>query len=611
MTTTAAVSLLAVVLQLGAPLAEDPGAGGPAGADRALYERAARELASVPYAVSLSPADLVWVERSLGSLTLREKAAQLVFPYIEGGRPAARTAAWRRVRRLVMEDRVGGVIVGVGQGTETVAWLNEIQSWSSIPVLVTADLEWGAGTRLRGATVLPINMAIAAAGAPDLAYEAGRITGIEARAAGIHMAFAPVADVNVNPLNPVINTRAYGSAPGLVASRVTEFIRGARSSGLLTVAKHFPGHGDTETDSHLALAVLTAHRHRLDAVELVPFRSAIREGVAGVMTAHMAVPALDPVGRLRPATVSSQIVTTLLREELGFGGLVITDALHMDGIKGEGRPAEVAIAAVLAGADILLMPPDAAQAIEGIVAAVKSGQLSEERIDDSVRRVLAAKAALGLNHGATVDPVAYRRVAANEAHRTWAREVAERSMTLVRGTPGGLPLLVRDRLVLAVAYDDRSTHRWGGVFAETLAAAGARVMTIRLSSRSTAADLERVRQVAATADATIFSSYSRAIPWKGGLGLPAPIAALADELAAGGAAILSFGDPYLLHQTPAARTYLLAWSETDSSQRAAARALVGQIPITGELPIDLPPYYPVGHGLVVHSLPGVTTLRAP
>jgi beta-N-acetylhexosaminidase len=631
MLSSLSVGLVVVVVQLGAPL---PGgaadtivergtavpalAGVPAGAatvaalradDRVLYERAVRALEGVPYAGTLSVADYVWVERSLESMTLRERVAQLVVPYIEGGRPASGSPAWRRVRRLVTEEKVGGLIVGVGGSYETGGWLNELQRLAAVPLLMTADLEWGPGTRLRGATTLPINMAIAAAGSPELAYSAGRITALEARAAGLHVAYAPVADVNVNPLNPVINTRAYGSDAAVVSARVVSFIEGARSGGMLTVAKHFPGHGDTETDSHLALPVLSVDRPRLDEVELAPFRAAIGAGVDGVMTAHMAVPALDPWGMLRPATLSYPILTELLRRELGFSGLVVTDALHMDGVKGQGRPGEVAVAAVLAGADILLMPPSAGEAIEAVTRAVEAGVVPAERVAASARRVLAAKAAVGLRSGAQVDMVALRSGVGREEHVGWADQVAERSITLVRDERAVVPLATRGRSVLVVAYDDRPGHRRGGAFAEVLAEEGARVQVVRLSRVSTAAELQRARRAAAGSDITVFASFARAIPWKGALGLPEPVAALVRDLAAAGAPVLSFGDPYLLRQAPDAGTYLLAWSETDASQRAAARALVGVNRITGRLPIDLPPDYGIGHGLMVPSLPGEPVQR--
>lgn len=614
------------VIPLGVPVQEaPPGAVGlvlPAGAQEvggseaevALWARGANAraaLANAPFADRLGPVEYAWIEETVASLTLRGKVAQLVVAYLEGGRPSEGSARWKRARRLVEAEKVGGFIVGVGASHGTASWLNELQGESELPLLMAADLEWGPGTRLRGATVLPINMAIAAAGAPSLAYEAGRITALESRAAGIHMAFAPVADVNVNPDNPVINTRSYGSDPGDVSTRVVQFIQGARSAGLMTVVKHFPGHGDTETDSHLAMPVLGVDRFRLDAVELAPFRAAIGAGVDGVMTAHLAVPALDPWMTLRPATLSPPILTALLREELSFGGLVVTDALHMDGVKRHGRTGRVAVDAVLAGADILLMPPDEKEAIDAVVEAVRRGQVTEERIDHSVRRVLAAKAAVGLVRGRRVNMGLMLAEVGRGEHEAWAREAAERSITVVRAEAGALPVRVRDRTVVAVIYDDRRNHDAGSELEAALTERGARVVAVRLSKSSDAAALERARRLAESADVTLFASFSRALPWKGALGLEEDVASLARWLGESGAPVISFGDPYLLRQLPTARNYLIAWSEAAVSQRAAARALVGEIPITGTLPIDLPEGHGVGHGILVPSLPGITVLRNP
>ncbi|MGK7311241.1 MAG: glycoside hydrolase family 3 protein [Candidatus Longimicrobiales bacterium M2_2A_002] len=552
----------------------------------------------------------LWVLGTMAELTLEEKVAQLVMSYLEGGEPRPGSPQWERAERLVREEKVGGFIVGVGSSYGTASWLNRLQSWTEVPLLVSADLEWGPGTRLRGATVLPMNMAMSASGPASVAREAGRITALEARAAGIHMAFAPVADVNVNPANPVINTRSYGSDPAAVSERVVAFIEGARSAGLLTVVKHFPGHGDTEKDSHLEMPILDVDRPRLETVELRPFRAAIAAGVDGVMTAHLAVPVLDPWARPpRPATVSPPILTGLLRRQLGFGGLVVTDALHMDGVKGRGDPGAVATEAIRAGADILLIPPDEAEAIEGVVEAVRRGDLSEDRIDRSVRRVLAAKAAAGLTRDRSVNLGMLLAQVGRVDHEAWGRSVAERSITLVRGAPGALPLDVRGRSVLTVLYDDPSRHEAGAAFEMALAERGARLLSVRLHRRSGSDALERVRRMADSADLVIFASFARAVPWKGSLGLADDVAGLAAELAATGAPVLSFGDPYLLDQLPGAGTYILAWSDADVSQESAARAITGEIPITGRLPIDLPPDYRVGHGFVLPSLPGITTVR--
>lgn len=560
----------------------------------ALLTLAAPPSSPAPSLPDPDPAE-AWVERTLAGLSLREKVAQMVMPWIPGG--ALNGAEARRARALVAEQRVGGLLIGVGDARETAKRLNELQRASRIPLLVAADLEWGAGTRLEGATVLPVNMALAAAGPASFAFEAGRITAEEARAAGVHMAFAPVADVNINPLNPVINTRSYGADALAVADRVAAFIHGARAGGLLAVAKHFPGHGDTEVDSHLAMPYLLAPRERLDAVELVPFRAAVRAGVAGIMSAHLAVPALEPDGERRPATLSGSILTDVLRGELGFRGLIVTDALNMDGVRRGRTAGQVAVDAVLAGADILLMPPSAAEAIDAVVAAVEAGRIPRVRIDASVRRILYAKAEAGLHLERAVDLDALERVLAEGEGRSWAEYAAERSLTLVESAPDALPILARGRNVLVVAYDDGRNRVLGEDFDALLARRGATVKRVRLWRRSTAAELRAAEQSARRADAVIFASYTRALPWKGELGLPDAIAGFADRLADAGAIVISFGDPYLIRQIPRARTYLLAWSDAPAAQRAAARALLGEVDISGRLPIPLPPRYAIGDGV--------------
>lgn len=547
-----------------------------------------------------APSSSEWVEATLSRLTLREKVAQMVMPWIPGGELPRAEA--RRARELVVEDKVGGLIVGKGDGVRTAVWLNHLQRASQVPLLVAADLEWGPGTRLEGGTVLPVNMAIAAAGGPTLAYEAGRITALEARAAGVHMAFAPVADVNVNAANPVINTRSYGADPIDVAERVAAFVEGARAGGLLTVAKHFPGHGDTEQDSHLTLPAIHATRWRLETVELVPFRTAIAAGVTGIMTAHLSVPALDPEHPDLPATLSRTIVTDLLRGTMGFQGLIVTDGLMMDGIR-EGRTVgEVAVAAVRAGVDILLMPPSATEAIDAVVEAVEAGRITAARIEASVRRILEAKAAVGLDDDRVVDLDALRAVLSAPEHERWAQEVADRSLTLVRRPESALPLSLTGRRVVQIVYDDSRHSEDGEDFAQVLERQGAEVETVRLWKRSRSRDIARARRAARGADVVIFSSFSRAVPWKGELGLPSRVAELANGLAADGAVVISFGNPYLLRQLPDTEIYLLAWSEAEVAQRAAARALTGEVKVAGRLPIPLPPYHEIGEGLRLPAL---------
>ncbi|HEX6589422.1 MAG TPA: glycoside hydrolase family 3 N-terminal domain-containing protein [Longimicrobiales bacterium] len=555
-----------------------------------------------------APAADAWVESTLAELDLRDRVAQMVVAWIEGGHPAEGSAEYNRALTLVRDRHVGGLIVGKGDALGTAAWLNQLQAHAIVPLLVTADLEWGPGTRLLGATTVPVNMALAATGDLRYVYEAGRITALEARAAGIHMAFAPVADVNVNPRNPVINTRSYGADPNIVAAHVSAFVAGARDAGILTVAKHFPGHGDTEVDSHLAMPVLTASRSRLDEVELVPFRAAVGSGVDGIMTAHLSVPALDPFAG-RPATLSHAILTDLLRNDLGFEGLVVTDALTMDGIRRPGQNGVVAVDAVLAGADILLMPPSAGDAIDAVVAAVEDGRIPRERIDASVRRILYAKLAAGLDDGAQTDTVAFARMIDSGAHSAWAEDVAARSLTLVRLAGGALPLGAlpdgRPTPITVVAYDESAQSSRGTTFVEAVRARGHDVRFIRVARNSTAAQLRRAEEQAT--GIVVFLSFSNAAPWRGRLGLPERVAPFANRLAGRGALIFNFGDPYILSQVPDAETYLLAWAEDQVMERAAARALVGEVRVSGMLPISLEGYE-LGTGV---TLPALTAVDAP
>lgn len=551
---------------------------------------------------SPAPASASWIDDTLEGLTLREKVAQMVMAWIPGGYHG-NDAEGRRARRLVEVEKVGGLIVGKGDGLGTVRWLNDLQQRADLPLLVGADLEWGAGTRLIGATEMPVNMAIGATNDLGYAYEAGQLTAREARAAGIHMAFAPVADVNVNAANPVINTRSYGADPVEVAERVAAFVEGAEEAGLLTAAKHFPGHGDTEVDSHLVLPVVAASRARLATVELVPFRAAIAAGVTAIMTAHVAVPVLERDGVERPATLSHGVLTELLRNDMRYEGLIITDGLMMDGVH-EGRSSgEIALEAVLAGVDILLMPPATREAIETVVAAVEAGEVSEARIDASVRRILEAKAMVGLPEARLVDLDESRRVLGAEEHLRWAQEVADRSITLVRSS-GRLPLTLAGRRVVSVIYADGRRSKAGEPFTEALDSMGVEVQTVRLWRRSTKAELSRVERIAADADVVVFSSFARSVPWKGTLAIPESVAELGDRLAARGALVIGFGDPYLLQQLPRTKTYLVAWSDADVAQRAAARALSGQVELAGRLPIPLPPFHLVGEGIIAPTLAG-------
>ncbi len=326
----------------------------------------------------MTPARSAHVQHLLDSLSLRDKIAQLVMPWIAGGYEPIDGAEMTQALMWVDSLKVGGIIMSIGSPTEIAAKLNALQRAAPLPLLVAADLEGGTTLRFNGGTPFPTQMGIGAGGREDDAYQMGRITALEGRAVGIHVAFAPVADVNSNPNNPIINTRSFGGDPKMVARFVAATIRGIRDNGMFATAKHFPGHGDTETDSHLSLPTITAGWNRFDTLELVPFRAAVLAGVDAVMSAHIALPALDP-GQQRPGTLAPPILTGILRDSLHFQGLITTDALNRGAIVKEVGADEAPVLAFLAGSDLLLMPTDAGRAIDAMVRAVESGRIPQAR----------------------------------------------------------------------------------------------------------------------------------------------------------------------------------------------------------------------------------------
>jgi beta-N-acetylhexosaminidase len=556
-----------------------------------------------------SPDAARWVEETLERLTLREKVGQLVMPGAGGDYLGADSPELEALLAWVTEDGIGGISLSIGLPHSYAAKLNHLQRRAAIPLLVSSNMEAGPGERLAGVyslphllpqgggTRFPPVMALGAAASDTLAFEQGRVTALEARAVGVHMTFSPTLDVNSNPANPIINTRAFGEDTALVAALGTAFIRGARSAGLLTTAKHYPGHGDTEVDSHLDLPTIRADRERLDRVELAPFRAAVAEGVDAIMTAHIAVVGVEGAAA-PPATLSPYFLTRVLREELGFRGLVITDAMEMRAITAHYDDVEALVLALAAGADILLKPLDVRRALDGIVAAVEGGRLPEARVEEAARRVLEAKARLGLHRGAEVPLEAVDRVVGSRSHGRLADEVAARSITLVRDAGGLVPLPDRAARILSVAYADLADLPAGRGFDRELAAAGRVVSSARVDARTTPEQLDTLTARAADVDLVVVSVYVSPRESVGSVAAGAGLSGFVEHLAAPGVPVLviSFGSPYLLTDFPTAAVHLLAWGGGEVSQRAAARALLGAAPITGRLPISVPPLYPVGHG---------------
>ena len=589
----------------------------PAGAvaSGAAVSGSAASPGSRPVEPVLSADARAWVEETLAGLSLRERVAQLVMVWMSGGYAPRDNEEFTRVESLVRDDGIGGIVISLGTPLGYAARLNPLQASAGVPLLVAADFESGAGFRVSGvfalpnmlempgATVLPPAMAFGAADNADYARYAGRITGIEARALGVHITFAPVLDVNNNPANPIINTRSFGEDPERVAELGAAFIRGAHEAGLLTTAKHFPGHGDTGTDSHLALPVIPGDRARLDSLELVPFRRAIAEGVDAVMTAHVAAPGILGPGA-PPATLSPYFMTEMLREDLGFDGVLFTDALDMAAITDDYGASEAAIRSLEAGSDVLLMPREPLRAIAAVVGAVRAGRLTAGRIEASTRRVLELKARARLHERAEVDPNAIPRLVGTRWNEFFASAMAASSITLVRNDRDVVPLdSLETRSVLSVTFAGDNNLAAGRAFNRELGQA-VRVLRARIGSDTHSSVYDQLARRAASVDAVIFSAYVR----PGGAGdsndLPEDVRDFFRRLDASGrpSVLVSFGSPYLLTSVPEAETYLIAWGGADASQQAAARALLGA-PISGRLPISLPPRHALGDGLVIGATP--------
>jgi len=566
--------------------------------------------APIPSSGTLDPGASRWVNETVAGLTLREAVAQLVIPWIPGGYASESDPDFRELLGWV-EEGLGGVSISIGVPDAYVAKLNRLQSRARIPLLVTSDFEnGGPGMRINhsyaipsllpqgGGTSFPPTMAFGAARDEDLAFEYGRITALEARAVGVHWLFAPVLDVNSNPDNPVINVRSFGEDPEAVGRLGAAFIRGAREGGALTTAKHFPGHGDTRTDSHIELPVIGADRDRLDRVELVPFRMAIDAGVDAVMTAHVAVPGV--LGDDRPATMSSRLMTELLRGEMGFGGLLFTDALRMGAITEGYGAGEAAVLALEAGSDVLLAPDGIGATIDAVTAAVESGRVTRERIDASVRRLLEAKARLGLHRdGGRADPAAVAERVGTAEHRALAERAAAASLTLVRDRDRVLPLAPGSR-VLSVTYARSGDLLAGRTFDAGLRGHSGGLSTARVGPDTPWAVYDSLLYAARRADAVVLGAYVPPRSGVGSVGVPAAFRGFVEGLHRGGdipVAVLSFGSPYLLSAFPDAGTYLVAWGGWEVSQRAAAMAVIGAAPITGRLPISIPPLHATGEGL--------------
>jgi beta-N-acetylhexosaminidase len=580
-----------------------------------------------------------WADKTLRRMSTEDKVGQLfaIWVRVQFFNDADPTFVQLRdnirkyhIGSLVMSVPVDGPVLLKSQPSVAAELLNRLQKTSKLPLLVSADFERGVSMRLNGTTVFPHAMAFGATGKTENAEAFGRITALEARAIGVHWNFFPDADVNSNPANPIINTRSFGGDPKEVGDFVAAYIRGAHERGMLVTAKHFPGHGDTATDSHLGVAQVTGDRARLDAVELPPFKRAIEAGVDAVMVAHVTVPALDSAPN-RVATTSSAMVDGLLKEEMGFKGLVVTDALDMAGLtriyaKDIGR---AAVESFKAGNDMLIIPANLDASYRSMLEAVRSGEISRPRLDQSVRKILEMKASVGLTKARLVDLGRLSSEVAKPENLEAGQRIADEAITLVRDNGKVIPLQSfaassgttevalpyqsmteeSNRLVAVIFSDDLRTDS-GRMLERQIQARVPDARIIYVDARSAAGAKPAVVEAVEAAGHVIAAVYvvpnaGRALRAAGGglmntVAMDSATGALLTTIldrAAERTVVLAMGNPYVVQDYPAIQNYVCAFSNVTVSETAAVKAIFGEIPIGGHLPVTIPGIASRGEGI--------------
>lgn len=539
-----------------------------------------------------------WVKKTLKGMSLPEKIGQMIIVPFNTEFANLDSERFIRIRRLIEQHKVGGFTVFRGEANSIAALTNAAQKLSKLPLFFTADYERGLRMQTRTGTSFTTAMGLAAAGDLQAATREGKIICREMRAIGVNWLFGPVADINNNPDNPVINIRSFGADPHRVGEFVTSFSRGIREAGCLSTLKHFPGHGDTATDSHIGLSVVPIDRARLDSVELVPFKMGIDSGVDSVMTAHLAVPKVT--GDELPGTLSRKISTGILRNDLKFEGIITTDSMEMGAITKNYPKGRSAVMAIKAGADVILFPPDPDTAIAAIIEAIKNGEITEERVNESVGRLLSAKYRLGLIKNRLVDLNAVNTHIERPENLREANATAERSITLLRNSDGVLPLsaaTARRTLFVMIAADDDVVE--GAILAPEIIRRVPGATIIRLDPRSTSDEYQKAVKDAGRFDSVILAPFVKRAALKGTVALPERQTAFVKEMLEikKAVVVVAFGSPYLIRQFPMVRGYVVTYAVEDVAQFAAARALFGEVPFSGRLPVSIPGIFEIGAGL--------------
>ncbi len=543
-----------------------------------------------------------WVDETLSKMTLEEKAGQMVFPNVNGIYMSDDSPDYKRLEFLVKEKKVGGLIFFTSDLYEQVVLTNKMQRLAKYPLLIAADYEHGITMRIEGATPFPNIMALGAVDDEKLTYEMAKIIAIEGKALGVHQNYAPVADVNNNPFNPIINTRSFGESPELVARHSKAFLRGLQESGMVATSKHFPGHGNTSIDSHLDLPVLKSNLDELNRIELFPFLENIKAGVMSIMVGHLAVPAIEGDSGI-PASLSKKIITDLLKDQIGFNGLIVTDALNMHGITKYYSTSKATIEAIKAGHDCILFPDDPVEAIDAIINSVKSGVISEKRIDYSVKKILLTKKWAGLDKERFIDIDKISSKVGIKEHLELAKLISRKSITLLRNENDLIPLNKNQERKYAhiIVVDSRNDNE-GELFRQTLKSKISDIKSIRVLMNSGETDYNTAIENSTNSDIIIISVYSRVRSFQGTLGISERQKELIKKIIELNKPVIliSHGNPYVLGEFSNVTAYINNYGDTKYSEIAVAEALFGEIDIEGRSPVSIPDAgVKVGEGIMI------------
>lgn len=540
-----------------------------------------------------------WAEKTINNLTLREKIAQMMVLHMNMRFLNEENPKWKEITSLLESDGIGGIHIWFGDVGTSLTLLNEIQRRSKIPIIVDADIEYGVQRRFPAGTDLPPLMAIAATGSTHFAYEAGRISALESRALGIHWNFSPVTDVNNNPNNPIINTRSFGEDPDEVGKFAVEYIRGLQDNGMLATAKHFPGHGDTETDSHTSLATIPSDSARLWSLELKPFQIAINAGVDAIMVAHVHSPDLQPNANL-PATLSPFWVTGVLREKMGFDGVIVTDAMAMGGVTRNYSDAYALIHAINAGCDFILQNYNVKKSIDIVEDAIEKGIISEERINDAALKILKMKEKVGLDKQPFISMSDSRKILGKNEFNKIAMDIAAKSITLVKNENAILPLTLEENeeLIVIDIYDHPNNHD-ESLTTKGLKRFGLNIRSLQVDESDSTLYYESILKTIPENAPIILNSFASPSAWKNRIFLPDHqmdfIHALNKK--SNNVLLISFGNPYLIQGLPETPGYICAWKGNQVMQKAMVQTLLGKNHFSGTLPITIPDIAERGDGL--------------